>query len=202
MPSTDRNASESAPMNCRMPSKSWVAASSLLALGRVDAVVVRMGDRRRGDAEMHLFGAGIAHHLHDLARRRAAHDGIVHEHDALAFDHAAIGGVLHAHAEVADRLRRLDEGTPDIVIADDAELVGNAGFCGQNPSPRARRSPAPGRSRPPSRAVRARARPPWSCAHRRRCGRRRIRPREIDVFEDARPRAIVGKRLRLRAVFR
>ena len=99
----------------------------LVALGRIDAVEVRMGDRRRGDAEMHLARAGLAHHAHDLHRRGAAHHAVVDQHDALAGDHRAVGVVLEAHAEFADRLGRLDEGAADIVIADDAELVRNAG---------------------------------------------------------------------------
>ena len=72
----------------------------LVLLRRVDAVIVGMGDRRRGDAEMHFAGAGIAHHLHDLHRGRAAHDRVVDQHDALAIDHGAIGAVLEAHAEL------------------------------------------------------------------------------------------------------
>ena len=79
---------------------------------------------------MHLLGAGLAHHLHDLHRGRAAHDGVVDQHDPLAVDDRAIGAVLEPHAELADVLARLDEGAPDIVVADDAELVGNAGFLG------------------------------------------------------------------------
>ena len=56
----------------------------LVPLGRVDAVIVRVRDRRRSDAEMHFAGAGLAHHLHDLHRGRAAHDRVVDQHDALA----------------------------------------------------------------------------------------------------------------------
>ena len=75
-------------------------------------------------------GAGFAHHLHDLHARRAAHDRIVDQHDALARDDRAIGVVLEANAEFADRLGRLDEGASDVVIADDAELEGNAAGLG------------------------------------------------------------------------
>src|SRR5262249_45825082 len=71
-----------------------------------------------------------AHHLHDLGRGRAPHDRVVDQNDALALDHRAIGAVLQANAELADLLGRLDEGAPDIVIADDAELVGDAGLFG------------------------------------------------------------------------
>src|SRR5215467_3632302 len=52
-----------------------------------------MGDRRGGDAEMHLLGAGFAHHLHDLHRGRTADDGVVDEHDPFAADDRAIGAV-------------------------------------------------------------------------------------------------------------
>src|SRR4051812_31838414 len=36
--------------------------------------------------------------------------------------------MLHAHAGFADRLRRLDEGAADIVVADDAEFERDAGM--------------------------------------------------------------------------
>ena len=122
---------------------------------------------------MHLLGAGVAHHLHDLERGGAAHDRIVDQHDALARDHRAVGAVLQAHAELADRLRRLDEGAADIVVADDAELVGDAGGLRKAD----RRRHAGIRHRHDHVGVRRRfarqlARP-WSCAPRRRGGRRR-----------------------------
>src|SRR5215831_19879958 len=89
-----------------------------------------MGDRGGGDAEMHLLGAGFAHHLHDLHRGHAADDGIVDEHDPLAADDGAIGAVFEANPELTDLLARLDEGAADIVVADDAELIGNARLLG------------------------------------------------------------------------
>ena len=42
----------------------------------------------------------------------------------------AVGVVLQPHAEVADLLRRLDEGAADVVVADDAELEGDAARFG------------------------------------------------------------------------
>src|SRR3546814_7008201 len=44
--------------------------------GRIDAVKAAMLRRRARDAHMHFGCAGIAHHLHDLEARRAAHDRI------------------------------------------------------------------------------------------------------------------------------
>jgi hypothetical protein len=73
---------------------------------------------------MHLPGAGFAHHLDDLGRGRAAHDGIVDQDDPLAFDIGAVGVVLQLDAEMADLIGRLDEGAADIMVADDAELEG------------------------------------------------------------------------------
>src|SRR5262247_250508 len=40
--------------------------------------------------------------------------------------HSANRAVLEAHAELADLLRRFDEGAADVMVADDAELVGDA----------------------------------------------------------------------------
>ena len=53
----------------------------------------------------------------------------VDEHDALAFDHRAVGVVLHPDAELANRLGRLNEGAPDIMVADDAEFERQAAFA-------------------------------------------------------------------------
>ena len=100
----------------------------LVSFRRVNTVIIGVGNRRRGYAEVYFAGAGIAHHLHDLARGRAADDGIVNEHDTLAADDGAIGRVLHAHALIANRLCRLNEGTADIVIADNAKFVRYAGL--------------------------------------------------------------------------
>ena len=109
---------ESAPM-VRMPSRSWMAANSLSRSG-VSCVV-----------EWVIGGLAIA--CAPRARRRrassassprwCAHDQIVDPFDALAVDHGAIGAVrAHASWRCA-RKGRLD-GAPDIVVADDAELVG------------------------------------------------------------------------------
>ena len=66
----------------------------LLPVRRIDAIKAGIGGRRTRDAEMHFGGSGVAHHLHDLFRRGAPHDGIVDENDALALDHRTIGIVL------------------------------------------------------------------------------------------------------------
>ena len=52
---------------------------------------------------------------------------IVDQHDALALQHRAVGVVLQFYAHVADGIGRLDEGAADIVVADDAEIEGDAG---------------------------------------------------------------------------
>ena len=176
MPSTDRNARLSAPMKCAHLLEVHARGEQLVALGRVDAVEVGMGDRRRGDAEMHLARAGVAHHLHDLDAGGAAHDRIVDQHDALALDHGAVGVVLHAHAELADRLGRLDEGAPDIVVADDAEFERQAAAPGRSRAPPARRNRAPARPRRRRPAPRAPAPRPSPCARRRPSGRARSNP--------------------------
>src|SRR5262245_1469081 len=98
-----------------------------VAFGRVYSVVVGMSDRGRSDAEVNFSGACIAHHLHDLARRRAPHDRVVDKYDPLAGDHGAVGGMLEPDALVANGLRRLNKRATDVVIANDAELVGD--FC-------------------------------------------------------------------------
>ena len=102
----------------------------LLALGRVDPVEAGMRGGRRRDAHVDRAGAGGAHHLHDLERGGAADDGIVHQHDPLARQHGPVGVVLQLDPQVADLLARLDEGPPDVVVADDPQLEGDPRLLG------------------------------------------------------------------------
>ncbi len=151
--------------------------------------------RRAGDAHVHLRRAGLADHLHDLQRRRAAHDGIVDQHDALAREHVAVGVVLQADAHVADGVGRLDERAPDVVVADDAEIERDAGGFGVADRGRragiGHRHDEIGGGRVLARQLRADA-----LAHFVDAAPfdPRIRPREIDVFEDAEPRRRRGER--------
>src|SRR5690349_9215051 len=77
---------------------------------------------------MHLARSGAAYHAYDFAARGSAHDRIVNKHDALAFEQMADGIELQLHAEVANRLRRLNERAADIVIPDKSLPVRNARF--------------------------------------------------------------------------
>src|SRR5690606_34585789 len=83
-----------------------------------------------GHAEMNLPRARVTHHLYDLHRGRAAYDRIVDKNDALAFDELAVGVVLALHAGVAGAVGWLDEGSPDVVRTDDAELERDARLLG------------------------------------------------------------------------
>ena len=129
-----------------------------------------------GDAHVHLGGAGVAHHLDDLGRGGAADDPIVDQDHALARERHAVGVVLQPHAQMADMVGGLDEGAADIVVADDAELEGDAGLLGIADRRRhaavghraRRRRPRPGSPGP--------ARRRCACGpRRRRCPRRRCR---------------------------
>ena len=77
---------------------------------------------------MHLARTCLADHLDDLPAGGAAHDGVVHQDHPLVLQHRAVGGVLQLHAEMADVVGRLDEGTADIVVADDTEFERDAAF--------------------------------------------------------------------------
>jgi len=64
---------------------------------------------------------GSADHLDDLPAGRAPDDRVVDEHDALILEQAANRVQLYLDAEVANRLRRLDEGAAHVVVADEPE---------------------------------------------------------------------------------
>ena len=92
----------------------------LALVAGVDAVVAGPLDRRRRDAQVHLGGAGLAQHLHELALRGAAHDRVVDHDEALAGDVLAQRVELHAHGRLAQRLARRDEAAADVAVLDDA----------------------------------------------------------------------------------
>src|SRR5437764_5652744 len=95
----------------------------LLPDGRIDSVVAGPARRRRADAHVHFLGACIAQHLDDLAARGATHDRVVDHHHALALYDVLHRVELQLHAEVADRLRRLDERLTDVVAGDEPDVV-------------------------------------------------------------------------------
>ena len=116
----------STPMIFAISVDIMLGGEQLAALGRIDAVEAGMGGRRAGDAHMHLLGARRRAPSRRSSSGGAAHDAVVHQDHALALDRGAVGVVLQLHAEMADMVGRLDEGAADIVVADDAELEGNA----------------------------------------------------------------------------
>ena len=102
-----------------------------LFFGRgIDAVEAWGDGGRAGDAHVDFGGSGFADHANDFFAGGAADDGIVDEDDALAFEEGADGVELELDAEVADALFGLDEGAADVVVADESEAEGDAGFGG------------------------------------------------------------------------
>src|SRR4051794_9386390 len=162
-----------------------------------------MDDRRRGEPEMDFAGAGVAHHADDLFRGGAAHQRIVDQDDALAFDRGAVGRMLHADAEFAHALGRLNEGAADIVVSDDAEFERHAGMLGV--ADRGRYAGIRYRHHDIDfDAALARKLPAKSLADfiDRAAADDGVRPREVDVFEDAGPRRFWRERLvAVRALF-
>ena len=105
-----------------------LVGDQVLGIGKVDAVVARVPVRGTADADVDFLGPGLAQ-VHDpRPRRGAAHDGIVDDDHPFA-GHARLDDVqLHLHAEFTGELRRIEEGAPDIVVADKRRIVRNARF--------------------------------------------------------------------------
>ena len=122
-----------------------MGGEQLVLVRRVDAVEIGMGDGRARNAHMHFACAGLAHHLHDLYRGRAAHHAVVDQHDALALDLKFVGAVLELDAELPDALLGLDEGAAHIMIADDAVFEGKPRIPANSRWPPARRNRESGR---------------------------------------------------------
>src|SRR4029079_3201636 len=86
----------------------------------IDAVEAWRNRRRATDSKVHFARAGCLDHLHNLPARGAAHEPIIEENHTLPFEDAADRIQLHLDAEVPDRLLRLNECPPDVMIADEA----------------------------------------------------------------------------------
>src|SRR6266404_6965024 len=143
---------------------------------------------------MDLAGAGVAHHADDLFRGGAAHQRVVDQDDALAFDRGAVRIVLHADAQFAHALGWLNEGTADVVVSDDAEFKRHAGMLavadrGGHPGIRHRHHHVD-LDMAFARELRAEG---FSDFIHRSPADDGIRPREVDVFEDAGPRRLWRK---------
>ena len=117
-------------MKLRISSTVLLAAMRSLLARRVHAVEAGRDGGRATDAQVDFLRAGGAHHADDLAAGGAADDGVVDEDDALAFEQIAHRVELELDAEVAHALLRLDEGAADVVVADEAEVEGDAALCG------------------------------------------------------------------------
>ena len=98
--------------------------------GEVDAVEARPLDRRGGDLDVDGRGAGFAEHPDDGALGVAADDRVIHHHHALAADHGLKGVQLEPDAQLAQRLRGLDERAAHVGVLDEAVREGDAGFLG------------------------------------------------------------------------
>ncbi len=176
-----------------------VVGDHLLARGHVDAVVAGMLDRRRGDPHVDLARARVAQHLHDLARRVAAHDRVVDDDEPLAADDLGQRVELHPQAVLAQLLAGLDEGPRDVAVLDEAVVlrqparareaarrrVAGVGHGDDEVGARRRRLAGEDLAHPPARGLQDVA------AHAR------VGPGEVDVLEDAerlarRPRRSAG----------
>src|SRR5690606_6144325 len=105
------------------------AAGDELGPGReVDAVEARPADRRRGDAHVYLHRARLAQHPDDRPLGIAAHDRVVHDHQPLAAHVVAQRVELEPDAQLAERLRGLDEGPADVRVLDQAGAVRDPGL--------------------------------------------------------------------------
>ena len=80
---------------------------------------------------MHFFRAGLPYHANDLAAGGAAHDGVVDEHDPFALEYIAHRIQFELHTEVAYPLLGLNEGTADVVVADQPKLDRDAALIGE-----------------------------------------------------------------------
>ena len=69
---------------------------------------------------MDLTCSGLAHHSHECTLGVASNDRVIDHDNALAGKNFAQRIELETDAKLADGLRRLDEGAPDVGVLDQA----------------------------------------------------------------------------------
>ena len=121
---------------------------------------------------------------------------IVHQHHALAFQQMAHRIQLQLDAEIANRLRRLDERAAHVMIADQRLAERQPGFRRIADAPPALPESGTGTTISASRRIFARQQTPQILARflHRPPEHDRIRPRKIDVLEHALRRAAAPAR--------
>src|SRR5947208_716925 len=88
---------------------------------------------------MNFTSPGPADEGDEPASRRASNDRVVDHHDALSVQNFANGVVLDLHFCVASRLRRLDEGSSDVVVANQCQFVRQTAYLSETKRRRVRR---------------------------------------------------------------
>ena len=96
--------------------------------GHIDAIHVRVANRRGGRGEEDLRSTHLLRHLHDLGTRRTTDDRIVHEQNVLALEFVWDGIQLPADGSCSKGLTRHDEGSSDVSILHESLPVGNTEF--------------------------------------------------------------------------
>ena len=154
--------------------------------GEVDPVEARPLHWRRGDPHMHFDGAGLSQHPDQRALGVAPHDRVVDDDEPLAADDFLEWVELQPDSELADGLRRLNKRAPDVGVLRQALPVGDAGFL--RITDRGRGSGFRNADHQVG-VDRAFAGQPTTdlkpgAVHRPACDRA-VRPRQVDVFENA-----------------
>src|SRR3989344_5374183 len=83
---------------------------------RINAVKIRVLDRRRGNEKMHFLGPCLKQHLYYLPRSRPAHDGVVENDDALPTDNFGKRGEVRPYALFSDMLFGRNERAMDVSV--------------------------------------------------------------------------------------
>ena len=95
----------------------------LLFRREVHPVEARVGDGGRSNTEVNLFRPGRHHQPNELFGRRTSHDRVVNHDDDLALAHMPHGVEFAPDLDVAILLRGGDEGTTDIGVAEEPEVL-------------------------------------------------------------------------------
>src|SRR5438105_3961697 len=101
---------------------------------RIDTVEARRNRGRATDPHVHFFGTCGPHHLHNLAAGGAPDDGIVDQYDPFARKQMLDRIQLNLYAEVSNTGFRLDKGSANVVIADQAESERDAALLSETDS--------------------------------------------------------------------
>ena len=102
----------------------------------VNTIETGMADGGRSNPQMYFFRAGCPKHVDQFPGCSTSHDRVVNHDHTFFLQDSPDRIELDSHVEISDLLKRMDEGSSDVVIPDETDVQRHSQFLGISESSR------------------------------------------------------------------